>query len=291
MIPFADSYDVDKESGIIKQAQAGSQEAAGNLVAMHQRFVYNLAFKLLQDRDDAKDLTQEVMLIMLTKLSQFQFKSDFKTWLYRIAMNEFLQSKAKKAETEAHSFNELGPLLDTLYDEESMSEEEHQKYSNDIIDFRNKCTSSMLLCLDRQQRMIFTLGAIFNLKSPVAAKILDITPENFRKQLSRAKADLFQFLDDKCGLINPENPCRCHKKVKGFIQNGIIDPMTGKFSVEAIESFGSMASEKNKEFDNLVNQGHLYLYSEQPYEKLADEEKFAHLILGDPKVRDLFLLN
>lgn len=78
--------------------------------------------------------------------------------------------------------------------------------------------SSMLLCLDREQRVALILGGIFNLKSSVAAEILGLAPDTFRKRLQRAKADLFQFMEDKCGLINPDNPCRCQKKNEGLYQ-------------------------------------------------------------------------
>jgi RNA polymerase sigma factor (sigma-70 family) len=291
MIPFSQVDDAGRERLLISQAQSGSQVAAGELVIMHQRFIYNVALKLVHDRDDAKDLTQEVLIKMLTKLYQFSFKSNFRTWLYRITMNHFLRTKTRKSEIAIHSFDELAPVLDELYDQESMTEEEHQKYSKEIVAFRNKCTSSMLLCLDRPQRIIFILGAIFNLKSPVAAKILDITPTNFRMQLSRAKADLFQFMDNKCGLMNPDNPCRCHKKVKGFIRDGIIDPQTNQFLPAAIETIGAMAPEKNKELDKLMEGKYLPFFTSQPYENMEDEDGLVNSLLDDPDVRSLFLLN
>ncbi|MDN3549202.1 RNA polymerase sigma factor [Mucilaginibacter aquaedulcis] len=281
----------DEERLVISQAQSGSQAAAGKLVNMHQRFIYNVALKLVHDKDDAKDLTQEVLIKMLTKLSQFSFKSNFRTWLYRITMNHFLKSKMRKSEIAIHSFDELAPVLDELYDHESMTEDEHRRYNKEIIAFRNKCTSSMLLCLDRPQRIIFVLGAIFNLKSPVAAKILNISPTNFRMQLSRAKADLFQFMNNKCGLINPDNPCRCHKKVKGFIRDGIIDPQTNQFLPEAIETIGVIAPEKNKELDVLMAGKYLPFFTGQPYEHMDNGDKLVSSLLADPDVRSLFLLS
>jgi RNA polymerase sigma factor (sigma-70 family) len=269
--------DAGQERLLISQAQSGSQAAAGKLVLLHQRFIYNVALKLVHDKNDAKDLTQEVLIKMLTKIQQFSFKSNFRTWLYRITMNHFLKSKQRKSELAIHSFDELAPVLDELYDQESMTEEEHRRYSKDIVAFRNKCTSSMLLCLDRPQRIIFVLGAIFNLKSPVAAKILDITPTNFRMQLSRAKADLFQFMNNKCGLINPDNPCRCHKKVKGFIRDGIIDPETNQFLPEVLETIGVIAPQKNKELDRLMEGKYLPFFTGQPYEHMDNEDILINL--------------
>jgi hypothetical protein len=81
------------------------------------------------------------------------------------------------------------------------------------------CTSGMLLCLDREQRLTFILGAIFEVSDTVAAEVLEITPDNFRQRLARARRDLRNFMNDKCGLVNQANPCRCAKKTRGFIRS------------------------------------------------------------------------
>ena len=83
------------------------------------------------------------------------------------------------------------------------------------------CTSGMLLCLDREQRLTFILGAIFEVSDTVAAEVLEITPDNFRQRLARVRRDLRNFMNDKCGLVNQANPCRCAKKTRGFIQAGM----------------------------------------------------------------------
>src|SRR4029077_20576106 len=82
------------------------------------------------------------------------------------------------------------------------------------------CTSGMLLCLDREQRLTFILGAIFGVSDPVAAEVLEITPDNFRQPLARARRDLGNFMNDKCGLVNQANPCRCGKKAPGLLPAG-----------------------------------------------------------------------
>jgi len=86
------------------------------------------------------------------------------------------------------------------------------------------CTSGMLLCLDREQRLTYILGEIFGVSAVVAAEVLEVTCENFRQRLARARRDLCNFMNDKCGLVNRANPCRCAKKTRGFIQAGHVDP-------------------------------------------------------------------
>ena len=290
MIPFSEQYDESMDLELVRQACAGSRAAAERLSRAHQRFIYNVALKLVREPNDAADLTQEVLVKMLTRLSQYQGKSSFRTWLYRIVMNHFLSAKRSKTEKDIHSFDELGAFVEEVHNNEDMNAEEKETYKDHIITIRNKCMASTLLCLDRQQRMVLILGGIFNIKSPVAAEILDMTPENFRQQLSRAKRDLFQFMDNKCGLINPNNPCRCHKKTKGFIREGKVDPQSVQFTREARMTVGSMLDSKNHELDDLMEGKYLRLFTEQPYED-PEEDKLTQYLLMDPDIKELFYLN
>lgn len=292
MHPLSDNYDEAGDLALIAEACAGSRQAAGHLVRRHQRFIYNLALKLVRDPNDAADLTQEALLKMLTRLSQFQSKSSFRTWLYRIVLNHFLSTQRRKPEKEIHSFDELGVFIDNTHANENMTVEEQHLYKDHILTVRNKCMASTLLCLDRGQRIILILGGVFNIRSTVAAQLLDITPENFRKQLSRAKHDLFQFMNDKCGLINPDNPCRCHKKTKGFIKEGKVDAETVRFTREARETIGSVVDSKNQQLDDLMEGKYLRLFTEQPYEEMPEEEdSLIQFLLMDNDIKDLFLLN
>jgi len=174
--------------------------------------------------------------------------------------------------------------------DEEMTIAEQQQYSSQIDFVRNNCMTSVLLCLDRQQRMVLILGGIFNIRSNVGAEILEITQENFRKQLSRAKADLIQFMDNKCGLINPDNPCRCHKKTKGMIKEGLVSSETNQFYNSVRESIASVAQQKNEQLNYLLEHRYFDLFTNQPYKKLKDKQGLATRILADPMVRDLFHL-
>lgn len=58
----------------------------------------------------------------------------------------------------------------------------------------------------------------------VGAELLEISRENFRQRLVRARRDLHSFMNDRCGLVNRANPCRCAKKTRGFMQADYVDP-------------------------------------------------------------------
>jgi RNA polymerase sigma-70 factor (ECF subfamily) len=77
----------DQEQTLIRRAQKGDQDAFAVLVEEHQRYVYNLALRVLKDENEALDLTQETFVRAWTALPNFRGQSQFRTWLYRIATN------------------------------------------------------------------------------------------------------------------------------------------------------------------------------------------------------------
>ena len=81
--------DVDsREAALIARCVAGDEVACSDLVATHQRTVFNLALHLLGDRDDALDVSQEVFLRVFRTLSRFRGQSAVRTWIYRIVVNQ-----------------------------------------------------------------------------------------------------------------------------------------------------------------------------------------------------------
>ena len=171
----------------------------------------------------------------MIRLSSFEGRSSFRTWLYRIVVNHVLNMKRGRVEHASTDFASYGAALDDtpaleLADPKGTSADTDLLVTEAML----SCTSGMLLCLDREQRLTFILGAIFGVSDTVAAEVLEITPANFRQRLARARQDLRNFMNDKCGLVNQANPCRCAKKTRGFIQAGHVDPENLLFVRERI---------------------------------------------------------
>jgi RNA polymerase sigma-70 factor, ECF subfamily len=78
----------DREATLIAHCVAGDESACASLVAEHQRMVYQLAFHLLADHDEALDLSQEVFLQVFRTLPRFRGQSSLRTWIYRIVVNQ-----------------------------------------------------------------------------------------------------------------------------------------------------------------------------------------------------------
>jgi len=77
-----------REAALIQRCNTGDEDACAELVAEHQRMVFQLAFNLLGDRDEALDLSQEVFLRVFRTLPAFRGQSALRTWIYRIAVNQ-----------------------------------------------------------------------------------------------------------------------------------------------------------------------------------------------------------
>jgi hypothetical protein len=80
-------------------------------------------------------------------------------------------------------------------------------------ELRIGCTLAMLLCLDPGHRMAYILGVIMGLDHRTGAEVLDISPAAFRKRLQRARDGVEGLMAKRCGLFDPANPCRCHKRI------------------------------------------------------------------------------
>ena len=218
--PLADNSPTDHEDqNLVMRARAGDRTALEDLLQHHQGWIYNIAVRMLYHPQDAEDATQEILIKLLTRLSSFEGRSTFRTWLYRIVVNHLLNARRSRVEDPAISFRVYGEELEKTPDLDLPDPKGAPDANLLVTEAMLSCTSGMLLCLDREQRLAYILGAIFGVSDTVAAEVLEITSENFRQRLARARRDLRNFMNDKCGLVNQANPCRCAKKTRGFIRS------------------------------------------------------------------------
>ncbi len=80
----------EQETNLLKKAAAGDPDAFSSLMSQYAGRIYGLCFSLLNNRQDAEDCTQDAFIKAFRSIRQYQFKSSFYTWLYRIAVNTCL---------------------------------------------------------------------------------------------------------------------------------------------------------------------------------------------------------
>jgi RNA polymerase sigma-70 factor (ECF subfamily) len=94
------------ENDLIVKAQNGDEIAFEELIYRYDKMVLRLALKFTNDEDDAKDIYQEVFIKVFKGLSNFQFKSEFSTWLFRITTNVCITYKRSKQKLIHYSIEE-----------------------------------------------------------------------------------------------------------------------------------------------------------------------------------------
>ena len=161
MNPFSTSYLNDTpDSVLVSEILNGNKASLNGLVLRHQAFIYNIAWKMVGDPLKAEDLTQETLLKIISNLSSFKGDSSFRTWAYRIVRNHFLNDLKKPSRLFADNFEDLGQMLDDSPSVDLSAEEQESK-KEVIREVRLQCLSGMLLCLTKEQRMIYIIGDIF----------------------------------------------------------------------------------------------------------------------------------
>lgn len=86
------------DSHLVARAQQGDLPAFEELVKKYQREIFNLACRVVQDAEEAKDMAQQTFLQAYIHIRDFRHQAQFRTWLFRIAINQcynFLNSKKK----------------------------------------------------------------------------------------------------------------------------------------------------------------------------------------------------
>lgn len=223
-----------EDKALIDRATRGDRKALEQLLERYQDWIFNVALSFVAYREDAADITQEVLIKIMTKLSTFRHESDFKTWVYRIVKNHFLNMKRRKYEMYSMTFDSFARDLDEIPDDDLLGHHYEVEEKLLVEEAKISCMKAMLLCLDREQRLIFILGELFEFPDSVGSEVMEITKENFRIKLHRAKQQLYNFMDNKCGLINKKNPCRCARKTSSYIKLGFVDPVHLHFQRDAI---------------------------------------------------------
>lgn len=237
MNPFKSNFSSDQtDQELIQQILEGNKTAFSQLIDRHQPFIYNIAWKMTGNIADAEDLTQETLTKIISNLGSFKQESAFQTWAYRIAKNHFLNHQKKPSNIFASNFKDLGDRLDAAPSVDISQEEQNIK-KEEIREVRLQCLSGMLLCLTKEQRLIYIIGEIFGADHNIGSEIMEISKANYRMKLSKARKDLYNFMQNKCGLVNKANPCRCHKKVSFATKNGMVDAKHLLFNRKEYSSF------------------------------------------------------
>ncbi len=218
---------------LVDQAINGDKKALSELLESVRDSVFQLALRMLGFPSDAEDATQEILIKIMTNLSGFRQQSSFKTWVYKISLHHLLNIKRKRIDQMNISFQSWEEYIYVERGDDRLTSRDDQDKALLINETRTGCLQGLLQCLDPKLRAAFILGEVFEFSGKEGALILDISPEAFRKRLSRGREKIYAFMAKNCGLLNDANPCRCSEQVERDLHSKLIDPNNLDFNNEA----------------------------------------------------------
>lgn len=217
----------------VRRAQAGDRAALEAVVRAVQPQVHGLAWRFLWHPEDAEDATQEILVRLVTRLSSFRGESRFRTWMFQVACNALRTMRRRRMEERAMTAEAFAADLAEGLSDAPIATSPSVDEALLLEEVKVGCTTAMLVCLDREQRLAYILGEILELDHRTAAAALEVTPDAYRQRLSRARAAIVGLMRARCGLAHPENPCRCRRRVATAMARGHVDPQRLLFATSA----------------------------------------------------------
>lgn len=182
-----------EESHLVAALQAGEQSAYAELVERHSPTIYNLALRMMNDREEAEEVLQETFLSAFRAVGRFEGRSQLGTWLYRIAYNAALMRLRKRQ-------------LPTTSIDEPLQNEEGDLIPRQLVDWTARPEEILLTgelrgvldaaadALPETLRGVFTLRDIEGLSTAETAEALGLTETNVKVRLHRARLALRERL-------------------------------------------------------------------------------------------------
>ena len=276
----ANQYNSHEVLDLIEQAKNGSRKSLNQLIKKYESFIYNVAWKYTADPNDAAELTQEILIKLITQIGSFKGNSAFTSWLYRIVVNQFLNTKRRKMEDRWKNFDDFANQLNAIPSPELSPEEEIEQEARTKT-ARYRCMSGMLMCLTREQRLMYILGDVFQVGHSIGAEIFNISKQNYRTRLSRTRKEFHAFMNQQCGLVKLENPCRCSKKAKAMEAAGRMQINKKLFDPVYSATIAKYVSEVADEMADIVDRKYIEFFQAHPTKEDFDTETVIEEIVKD----------
>ncbi|MDQ0178155.1 RNA polymerase sigma factor [Bacillus chungangensis] len=166
---------------LIEQVRKGEQEAYSELVNKYKNRLYIFLLRMLDQAQDAHDLTQEVFIKAYYQLNTFNGTSQFSTWLYRIAYNRAIDELRRRK-----------PVHVPLYDMEFTDDESPE----DICLAKERATflHKQVMTLPENYRTVLLLRHTQELSYKQIGEVLDIPPDTVQVRLYRARKKLREII-------------------------------------------------------------------------------------------------
>ena len=170
--------DISKE--VLEKAAGGDLKSFEIIYRAAASFVYNVAYRIVYNKQDAEELTQEVFMNVYRNLKSFRFQSSFKTWVYRIAANcaiNYSKKISRERDRKKEYYENLNPWQ--IFTESKIGTESQKE-----------AVGLLLKTLNSDQRMCVVLRNIEGLSYREISDTLKISINTVRSRLKRAREKL-----------------------------------------------------------------------------------------------------
>ena len=180
------------EQFLIEQLKQGDESAFREIVETRQGLVYNTVLGLLQNAEDAEDVTQDVFIKVFESVHQFKGESAFSTWLYRVAVTTALEFLRKKKRKKRFAF------VTSLFGEDQNPLHDPPDFMHPGVQLDNRENARILMeairKLPENQRIAFTLHKVEGLSYQEVAEVMQTSVAAIESLIHRARQNLKKML-------------------------------------------------------------------------------------------------
>jgi RNA polymerase sigma-70 factor, ECF subfamily len=202
---------------VVEQVLAGETALFEILMRRHNQRLYRTARAILRDDAEAEDVMQDAYVRAFQHLDQFAGRAKFSTWLTRIAVNEALARSHRRSRFEAiEDHDSYGDSMPSL---QSSTPDPEQRASASEL---NRLLESAILTLPESYRTVLVLRDVEEMNTAETAVCLQLTEENVKVRLHRARALLRRELYSRAGATSTQafqfHAVRCDRVVKAVFE-------------------------------------------------------------------------
>ena len=184
---------MNESEELIDQLKKGDQSSFSALVTKYQDLVYNTALGIVQNAEDADDITQEVFVQVYLSVSSFKGESKFSTWLYRITISKALDHEKKKKRKKRFAF------VQSLFGSHEEENNHPVEFNHPGVQLEKKESAADLFKalkqLPENQRIAFTLHKVEGQSHQEIAAIMNLSVYAIESLMGRAKVNLKKLLE------------------------------------------------------------------------------------------------
>jgi len=191
-----------EDQSLARDAANGDRKAFDQLVLKYEKKVYNLAYRMSGNYDDASELAQEAFIKAFKSIGSFRADSEFGTWIYRITLNvcyDFLRKNKKQAVISISEVGEDGYIIQNIQSND-ITPSEYAESRETIREITEAIDT-----LKKEQRTMIILRDIEGFTYNEIAKILKISEGTVKSRINRARITLSNILSAKLEHLSPRS--------------------------------------------------------------------------------------